>query len=115
MIEIDEEIKNKIDNTAKLIVEKLKNRGSVFMNIQIEEEYSQYDVLFVYNFESIGIHQRGITERDLLISVAGFGCYGFSIDIADTDPGYYKEKLGVHSNYLAFLFNAVRKNIKKSQ
>ena len=63
MIEIDEEIKNKIDDTAKLIVEKLKNRGSVFMNIQIEEEYSQYDVLFTYNFESVGIHQRGTESQ----------------------------------------------------
>ena len=41
--------------------------------IQIEEEYSQYDVLFSYNFEN------------------------------------YAEKLNVHSNFLAFLFNEVRK------
>lgn len=112
-MEIDEEVKNKIDNTAKLIVEKLKNRGSVFMNIQIEEEYSQYDVLFTYHFESIGMHQRGITARDLLIGVIGFGAYGFSVVIPDTDPGYYKEKLGVSSNFLAFLFNEVRRRLNE--
>lgn len=115
MIEIDEEIKSKINHLADVIVQNLKSDGSVFINLQIEEEYSQYDVLFVYNFESIGIHQRGITERDLIISVAGFGCYGFSVDIADTDPGYYKEKLGVYSNYLAFLFNAVRRRLKEAK
>lgn len=46
----------------------------------------------------------------------GYGCFGFKVEIADTDPGYYKEKLGIHSNYLAFLFNEVRKKLnEKSQ
>lgn len=111
---MDEKIKEHISEDAKLIVEKLKEKGSVFMNIQIEEEYSQYDVLFSYNFESIGTHQRGILANDLMIGVVGFGCYGFRIEIPDTDPSYYTEKLGIHSNYLSFLFNEVRKNIKKS-
>ena len=87
-IKIDEEIKNKIDSLSTIIVSALKNGGDLFMNIQIEEEYSQYDVLFVYNPNDFGTHQRGITGRDLLIGVVGFGAYGFSINIPDTDPGY---------------------------
>ena len=83
------------------------------MNIQIEEEYSQYDVLFVYNPNDFGTHQRGITSRDLLVGVVGFGTYGFSINIPDTDPGYYREKLGVSSNFLAFLFNEVRRRLNE--
>lgn len=112
-MEIDEEIKNKIDGYASIIVAALLNGGSLFMNIQIEEEYSQYDVLFVYNPNDFGTHQRGITGQDLLIGVVGFGTYGFSINIPDTDPGYYREKLGVSSNFLAFLFNEVRRRLNE--
>ena len=43
----------------------------------------------------------------------GFGVYGFSINIPDTDPGYYREKLGVSSNFLAFLFNEVRRRLNE--
>ena len=112
-MEIDEEIKNKIDGYASIIVAALLNGGSLFMNIQIEEEYSQYDVLFVYNPNDFGTQQRGITGRDLLIGVVGFGAYGFSINIPDTDPGYYREKLGVSSNFLVFLFNEVRRRLNE--
>ena len=94
-----------------MVVQNLKTNNCVFMNIQIEEEYSQYDVLFEYNPNNLGIHQRGITSRDLLIGIIGFGAYGFNIAIPDTDPGYYKEKLGVSSNFLAFLFNEIRKKL----
>ena len=83
------------------------------MNLQIEEEYSQYDVLFSYNFEDYGMHQRGVTQKDLLIGVIGKGCYGFNVCIPDTDPGYYTEKLNVHSNFLAFLFNEVRRKLNE--
>ena len=114
-IKIDEEIKNKIDSLSTIIVSALKNGGDLFMNIQIEEEYSQYDVLFVYNPNDFGTHQRGITSRDLLIGVVGFGAYGFSINIPDTDPGYYREKLGVSSNFLAFLFNEVRRRLNEKR
>ena len=112
---MDEEIKNRIQHLATLIVNGLKEKNSVFMNIQIEEEYSQYDVLFSINFDNWGAHQRGILANDLLIGVVGFGCYGFRIGIPDTDPSYYTEKLGIHSKFLSFLFNDVRKLLKESQ
>lgn len=112
-MEIDEEIKNKIDALASIIVSGLKTNNSVFVNIQIEEEYSQYDVLFSYNFINMGRHQRGIMTNDLLIGVVGFGTYGFNTHIHDTDPGYYSEKLGIHSNFLSFLFNEIRKRLSK--
>lgn len=111
---MDEEIKEKISQLATVVIMGLKAKGSVFINVQIEEEYSQYDVLFSYDFENLGTHQRGILANDLLIGVVGFGCYGFRTDIPDTDPSYYAEKLGIHSKFLSFLFNEVRKNIKKS-
>ena len=114
-MEIDKEIKEKINHLADIVVQNLKINSSVFMNFQIEEEYSQYDVLFSYNFTNYGIHQRGIRQTDLLISIIGYGAHGFSISIPDTDPGYYKEKLGVSSNFLSFLFNEIRKKLKESQ
>ena len=114
-MEIDEEIKNKIDELASTIANNLYMESSVFINIQVEEEYSQYDVLFSYDFTNIGIHQRGMKEKDLLIAIVGYGCHGFSVDIVGTDPGYYAEKLGVHSNFLAFLFNAVREKLKEQK
>lgn len=112
-MKIDEEIKNKIETLAITIVKELSCKNSMLINIQIEEEYSQYDVLFSYNFSNLGTHQRGILANDLMIGVVGYGCYGFRIDIPDTDPVYYTEKLNIHSNFLAFLFNAVRKKLKE--
>ena len=114
-MEIDEEIRAKIEQYAAIIVNELQRNNSILINIQIEEEYSQYDVLFSYRFSNMGTHQRGILANDLMIGVIGFGCYGFRVDIADTDPGYYSEKLGIYSNFLSFLFNEVRKKLKKSQ
>lgn len=112
-MEIDQEIKDKIEAYAMLIVSTLRENNTILINIQIEEEYSQYDVLFSYNFSNFGRHQRGILANDLIIGVIGFGCYGFRIDITDTDPGYYSEKLKIHSNFLSFLFNEVRKRLKE--
>ena len=112
-MEIDKEIIDKIEQYAVIIVNSLKENSSVLINIQIEEEYSQYDVLFSYNFSNFGRHQRGILANDLIIGVIGFGCYGFRVDITDTDPGYYSEKLKIHSNFLSFLFNEVRKRLKE--
>lgn len=114
-MEIDEEIKNEIETLATTIVNDLRKNNSVLINVQIEEEYSQYDVLFTYRFANQGRHQRGILANDLMIGVVGFGCYGFRVDISDTDPSYYTEKLGIHSNFLSFLFNEVRRKIKESQ
>ena len=112
-MEIDQEIKDKIETYAMLIVSTLRENNTILINIQIEEEYSQYDVLFSYNFSNFGRHQRGILANDLIIGVIGFGCYGFRVDITDTDPGYYSEKLKIHSNFLSFLFNEVRKRLKE--
>ena len=112
-MEIDQEIKDKIETYAMLIVSTLRENNTVLINIQIEEEYSQYDVLFSYNFSNFGRHQRGILANDLIIGVIGFGCYGFRVDITDTDPGYYSEKLKIHSNFLSFLFNEVRRKLKE--
>ena len=59
MMEIDKEIKDKINALASIAVAALREEGAVLMNIQIEEEYSQYDVLLSYNFANFGRHQRG--------------------------------------------------------
>lgn len=112
-MEIDEEIINKINALADIIVANLRENSSVLMNIEIEEEFSQYDVLFSYNFTNLGKHQRGILANDLLIGVIGFKTFGFSTHIHDTDPSYYTEKLGIYSNFLSFLFNEVRKRLKE--
>ena len=113
-MEIDQEIKDKIEQYVTIIVTALQENSSILINIQIEEECSQYDVLFSYKFSNFGSHQRGILANDLIISVIGFGAYGFSTSIYDTDPGYYSEKLKIHSNFLSFLFNEVRRKLKKS-
>ena len=112
-MEIDQEIKDKIEQYATIIVTALQEKSSILINIQIEEEYSQYDVLFSYKFSNFGSHQRGILVNDLIIGVIGFGAYGFSTSIYDTDPGYYSEKLKIHSNFLSFLFNEVRRKLKE--
>lgn len=112
-MEIDEEIKARIEQYATTIANELKTNSSILVNIQIEEEYSQYDVLFCYGATGIGVHQRGILAVDLLIGVIGFGLYGFNTKIHDTDPSYYSEKLGIKSNFLSFLFNEVRRKINE--
>lgn len=112
-MEIDQEIKDKIEQYATIIVSVLQEKSSILINIQIEEECSQYDVLFSYKFSNFGSHQRGILANDLIIGVIGLGAYGFSTSIYDTDPGYYSEKLKIHSNFLSFLFNEVRRKLRE--
>lgn len=107
--------KKEINHLATVITNSLKENSSVLINIQVEAECSQYDVLLSYNFTNYGRFQRGILATDLIISVIGFGSYGFRVDISDTEPGYYSEKLGIHSEFLSCLFNEVRKLLKKSQ
>lgn len=114
-MEIDKEIKDRINALASIIVSSLQENSSVLMNIQVEEEYSQYDVLFAYDFTNFGRHQRGVLANDLIIGIIGFKTYGFSTNIHDTDPGYYTEKLGIHSNFLSFLFNEVRKKLNENK
>lgn len=108
---IDQEIMDKLNKLADVIVKSLTTTGSIFINIQIEEEYSQYDVFFSYGFDNLGTHQRGILANDLLIGVVGFGAYGFNTHIHDTDPSYYNEKLKINSYFLSHLFNIVRKKL----
>lgn len=103
--------KHKIITLAQLITNELKENGSLFINIQIEEEMSQYDVFFSYGYKNIGFHQRGLSSTDLIIGVAGFGMFGFYTKRYDTEPEYYTEKLGIHSEFLSALFNEVRKNL----
>ena len=112
-MEIDKDIKNKIEQYATIIVTALQENSSILINIQIEEECSQYDVLFSYRFSNMGTHQRGILANDLIIGVVGWGAYGFNTQIHDTDPSYYSEKLGIKSNFLSFLFNEVRRKLKE--
>lgn len=112
-MEIDKEIKDKINALASIAVAALREENTVLMNIQIEEEYSQYDVLLSYNFANFGRHQRGILANDLMIGVVGFKTFGFNTHIHDTDPSYYAEKLGIHSNFLSFLFNEIRKRLNE--
>lgn len=112
-MEIDEEIKARINALTTIIVNELQKNSSILINIQIEEEYSQYDVLFSYRFSNMGTHQRGILANDLVIGVIGWGAYGFNTHIHDTDPSYYSEKLGIKSNFLSFLFNEVRRKINE--
>lgn len=94
---------------AVLISNDLLKGRSIYMNIDVPEEWSQYDVWFSYNFQNYGVHQRGISRNDILIGVTGFGCHGFDVSRnADTTAGYYKEKLNIYSGYLTKLFNEVR-------
>ena len=85
--------------------------------VMVEEVFwfvvSEVGALFSYNFTNFGRHQRGILANDLIIGVIGFKTYGFNTHIHDTDPSYYSEKLGIHSNFLSFLFNEVRKQLKE--
>lgn len=115
--------KEEVKLRAVLISNDLLKGRSVFMNIQIPEEWSQYDVWFSYKFQNYGIHQRGTNKSDILIGIVGFQCFGFSTEHYMTSVGYYKQKLGVSSPYLSKLFNEVRrliyeyneKNLQKSQ
>lgn len=83
--------------------------NTIFFNVQIEEELSQYDVIISNVYYNQGYHQRGIKPGDVIIGVIGLGCYGFRcLPKNETHPSYYYEKLGVGSKKLSELFNLVR-------
>lgn len=100
-----------LENMVDLVTASLKSQTSVLVNVQIPDEGSQYDVLFAYNFNNFGYHQRGIVPSDLLIGVIGLGCFGFRTDISESAEGYYYEKLHVQSPTLTLFFNEVRKRL----
>lgn len=100
-----------LENIVDLVIASLKSNRPILVNVQIPDEYSQYDVLFAYNFNNYGSHQRGIVPSDLLIGVIGFGCFGFRTDIHESAQGYYLEKLHVDSKALTIFFNKVRRRL----
>lgn len=100
-----------LENMVDLVTASLKSQTSVLVNVQIPDEGTQYDILFAYNFNNFGYHQRGIVPSDLLIGVIGFGCFGFRTDICESAQGYYSEKLHVNSEALTIFFNEVRRRI----
>lgn len=84
----------------------------IMCNIQIPDEDSQFDVLFVLERENQGCYQSGIKHNDLIISIMRKGAFGFKIGKCDTSVDYYKEKLNVKSELLTKLFNEIRKEIE---
>lgn len=100
-----------LENMVDLVTASLKSQTSVLVNVQIPDEGTQYDILFAYNFNNFGYHQRGIVPSDLLIGVIGFGCFGFRTDIYESAEGYYYEKLHVQSPALTLFFNEVRRRL----
>ena len=96
-------------------MESLKDQKPILINVQIPDEMSQYDILFAYNFNNSGYHQRGIIPSDLLIGVIGLGCFGFRTDISESAEGYYYEKLHVQSPALTLFFNEVRRELNDLQ
>ena len=101
--------KNNIQAVAHEIAMLVRDTDGVFFNIQIKEEYSQYDVIMSKGYYNQGIHQRGIRNGDLIIGIIGSRCYGFTCNEKNyTSVGYYEEKLGIGSELLSTLFNIVR-------
>lgn len=100
---------NNYKEVAHEIALTLKGGESIFFNIQLPSEGSQYDIWMDWNFLNQGIHQRGIREHNLLIGIIGFGCFGFDCDrLVLTSTSYYYEKLKVASELLMLLFNYIR-------
>lgn len=103
---------NNYKKIAHEIALTLKGGSSIFFNIQLPSEGSQYDVWMDLDYFNQGIHQRGIHCRDLLIGIIGGGCFGFDCDkLVITSTSYYYEKLKVCSELLSLLFNYVRMEI----
>ena len=94
-----------------LVIASLRSGKSILINVQIPDEMSQYDILFSYNFNNFGYHQRGIVPSDLFIGVIGFGCFGFRTDIYESAEGYYYEKLHIQSKALTLFFNEIRRRL----
>lgn len=103
---------NNYKEIAHEIALTLKSGSSIFFNIQLPSEGSQYDVWMSLNYLNQGIHQRGIRYGDLLIGIIGCGCFGFDCDkLVITSTRYYFEKLKVASELLMLLFNYIRMEI----
>lgn len=99
------------EENVNAIVSSLKSNVPILINIQCPEEHSQYDVMFAWNFNNVGIHQRGLNAQDLLIGIVGWGFFGFRTDIWETSRDYYAEKLSLDSENLTLLFNEVRRRL----
>ena len=107
---------NLTDKNYKELAQEISNivldTHSIFFNVQIPEEGSQYDIIMSWNYYNQGLHQRGIKNGDLIIAIVGGGCYGFTCSRTNnTDASYYTEKLHISSDMLEKLFNEIRDKI----
>ena len=103
--------------TYKTIAEKLKSKGSLLIG-WCDEEYSHYDILFLYQTDFAGTNiQGGIRQTDLFISIMRKGAFGFEINNQQKSPEYIAEKLhisGTHtSKKIAELINGVIKEMRE--
>lgn len=103
------------DNLEKLaneIASILTWDNTLFFNVQIPSECSQYDIIVSNVYYNQGRHQRGIVLGDLIIGIVGSGCHGFKCaNKNETTCSYYFEKLGVGSDMLTNLFNKIRDKV----
>lgn len=92
----------------------INDAGTIFINIQVPSESSQYDILLSHNYYNQGLHQNGIIDGYILIGIVGYKLHGFTYNseiLVDTTPDYYCEKLGVYSELLSNLFNIIREEV----
>ena len=82
-----------------------------------DEEFTHYDILFIYNCNGMGMYQRGIRISDLFVSIISVGSFGFKTD-TEKGVGYVAEKLfkgrtDVSVEKVTQLINGIIKELNK--
>ena len=103
--------------TFKEIADYLR-KGQPIMIGWTDEEYTHYDILFVYktNKEYGNMFQFGLRPTDLFISIMGWSSFGFDIN-SEKSSGYIAEKLKISGEKtkekIAELINGVIKMLEE--
>ena len=104
------------EKTYVKIAESLK-KGTPFFIGWYDEDFTHYDILFSYKCDGEGMHQRGIRNSDLFVSIMSIGSYGFKLEYPKATE-YIGEKLfggrtDISVEKVTQLINGVIEELKK--
>lgn len=105
------------DLTYKAIAEEINYNQSILIG-WTDEEFTHYDILFIYKTITRGTNiQGGIRGSDLFVSIMRKGAFGFEVNSQEKSSGYIAEKLHVGGDVtaekLAELINGVIKELNQ--
>lgn len=102
------------EDTYAAIASYLNKRWNVIIG-WTDQNMTHYDILFTLAAAKFGCLQRGLSGRELFVSIIGRGAFGFNLGNPERSGSYISEKLNIKGseNEINELVNGVIKALIK--